>query len=85
MNHRLGERKKGPTGLIYLPYLTGIGSPWYEASMRGTLLGIRESDDGMTVLKAMMEGIQYQAAWLLMLVERAHQVKIRELVCAGGS
>lgn len=85
MNRRLGEMEKGPTGLIYLPYLTGMGSPWYEATMRGTLLGIRESDDGTTVLKAMMEGIQYQAAWLLMLIERAHQVKIRELVCAGGS
>lgn len=85
MNHRLSEQKKGPTGLLYFPYLTGMGSPWYEASMRGTLLGIRESDDGMTVLKAMMEGIQYQAAWLFMLIERAHQVKSRELVCAGGS
>lgn len=85
MNQALAGLKKGPTGLLYFPYLTGMGSPWYEASMRGTLLGIRESDDGMTVLKAIMEGIQYQAAWLLGLIERAHKMKNERLVCAGGS
>lgn len=85
MNNALRELKEGPTGLLYFPYLTGMGSPWYETNMRGTILGLHEKTDGWTLLKAVMEGIQYQAAWLLSLLEKEHGIGKQDLICAGGS
>lgn len=85
INHALLKMEGGPTGLLYFPYLTGMGSPWYAASMRGSLLGLHENTDGWTVLKAVVEGIQYQAAWVLSILEKKHNIGKQDLVCAGGS
>lgn len=85
MNRALLRLKKGPTGLLYFPWLTGMGSPWYESSMRGGLLGLQEDTDGFTALKAVMEGVQYQAAWALSILEREHGIGKKDLICAGGS
>lgn len=85
MNAQLEKLDKGPTGILYYPYLTGMGSPWYEASMRGTIFGIREETDGFTVLKGIMEGIQYQSAWLLDILQRKHGLEAERIFCAGGS
>lgn len=85
MNRALLKMEGGPTGLLYFPYLTGMGSPWYQSSMRGALLGLQENTDGRTVLKAILEGIQYQAAWVLSILEKEHDIGKKDLVCAGGS
>ncbi len=85
MNRKLGTLSQDPTGVLYFPYLTGMGSPWYTAFMHGTLLGLSENDDGMKILKAIMEGIQYQALWLLGILSDAHKAGNSELVCAGGA
>lgn len=85
MNLELRKQPEEPTGLLYFPYLTGMGSPWYESAMCGSILGLRETDDGMKVLKAVMEGIQYQAAWLLNLLEKVHGIKGKDIICAGGT
>lgn len=85
MNNRLGELSPEPTGILYFPYLTGMGSPWYTVSMHGTFLGIGENDDGMKILKAIMEGIQYQALWLLEILNDVHITGNMQLICAGGA
>ena len=85
MNDRLRALSPEPTGILYFPYLTGMGSPWYTASMRGTFLGIGENDDGMKILKAIMEGIQYQALWLLEILNDVHMTGNMQLICAGGA
>lgn len=85
MNRELEALPKGPTGILYYPYLTGMGSPWYEPSMRGTIFGIREDTDGLTMLKGIMEGIQYQSAWLLDILRKEHGVEATKVFCAGSS
>ncbi|MDO4292513.1 MAG: FGGY family carbohydrate kinase [Eubacteriales bacterium] len=85
LNRRAMQEQAGPTGLLYFPYLTGMGSPWYEAGMRGALIGFGENDGGMKLFCAVMEGIQYQAAWILQRLDSACDTKGKELVCAGGA
>lgn len=85
LNKKLDEIPSGPTGLVYLPYLTGMGAPWYRPDMKGVLLGLDERQDGALVLKGILEGIQFQARWLLELVEQFHKVHADSLICAGGS
>lgn len=85
MNTRLEKSGKEPTGILYFPYLTGMGSPLYEASMRGSILGIGENTDGITLLRGVMEGIQYQSAWLLDILQQKHAAAGNSVFCAGGS
>lgn len=82
---RLASLSPGPTGILYFPYLTGMGSPWYTESMYGTFMGIGEKDDGIRMLKAIMEGIQYQALWLLEILDNVHRTENMQLICAGGA
>jgi xylulokinase len=81
---RLSELGRGPGGILYFPYLTGMGAPWYRADFRGVLLGLGETQDSLRVLKGICEGIQYQAKWLLSVLEEHHSVNADPLVCAGG-
>lgn len=85
MNRQLLSLDRRPTGILYYPYLTGMGSPCYDSESAGALLGLREGHDCYTILKGIMEGIQYQAAWLLSICREKHAAEARSLICAGGS
>lgn len=85
MNQALEELPKEPGEILYFPYLTGMGAPWYRTDARGMFLGLSESSKGIQVLKAILEGIQYQGKWLLHLVETYHKNQSKALICAGGS
>lgn len=87
MNERLLMLERKPTGILYYPYLTGMGSPYYDAGCEGALLGLKEEHDCDQVLKGMMEGIQYQAAWLLAVLRKKHgaAADIDHIICAGGA
>ena len=85
MNRALSQREKGPGELLYFPYLTGMGAPWYRPDIRGMFLGLRETDEWTDLLQGIIEGVQYQARWLLQLVERMHGIRSDTVVCAGGS
>ena len=49
------------------------------------MLGIREGMDGWEILKGILEGIQYQAAWLMEILKRTHGIESDKILCAGGS
>ncbi len=85
LDERTARLSSGPTGILYLPYLTGMGAPWYRPELKAALLGVSEAHDGTQVLKAIFEGIQYQARWLLEILEKAHGVSPGRIICAGGS
>lgn len=85
MNKSLLKLDENPSGLLYFPYLTGMGTPWYDADMRGMLIGLREDQDGIVILKGILEGIQYQAKWVLEELKKHHKVCASKIICAGGS
>lgn len=85
MNHRLRILSKNPTGILYFPYLTGMGAPWYDADSKGAIVGVRESHEGAEILKGIMEGIQYQAKWLLSIAKQYHGNDSAAISCAGGT
>lgn len=85
MNSQLLSLDRKPTGILYYPYLTGMGSPCYDSKSAGALLGLREGHDCYTILKGILEGIQYQAAWLLDICRQKHDAEARSLICAGGA
>lgn len=85
MNRKLLLLERGPGGLLYFPYLTGQGAPWYRADMKGALIGITEKHDGIRILKGIIEGLQYQGKWLITILAQYHGVEKEAVTCAGGA
>ncbi len=84
IDEKMAQLQSGPTGILYLPYLTGMGAPWYRPDVKAVLLGMGEEHDGAQILKSIFEGIQFQICWLLEILEKYHQVSVRQVICAGG-
>lgn len=85
MNYKLLECSNKPTEILFLPYLTGMGAPWYKADKTGAILGLRENHKGIDILKGILEGLQYQAKWLLTIIQKYHSGDIETVYCAGGA
>lgn len=85
MNGHLEQAEQKPTGILYYPYLTGMGSPLYRPDLCASIWGIREDMDTWVILRGILEGIQYQAAWVLEVMSQAGIPAEGDLVCAGGS
>jgi xylulokinase len=85
LNDKLEKAPQNPTDIIYLPYLSGIGSPYFQSDVSGAFLGLRVDHDRWDMLKAILEGINYQGKWVLSLVPNDIKSKQKELICVGGA
>jgi glycerol kinase len=49
-------------GVVFVPALTGLGSPWWDAGARGLVAGITRGTTRAHVVRAALEGIAHQVA-----------------------
>lgn len=77
--------QKKPTGLFYFPYFGGVGTPVYRGDVKEQLLGKWENQSEDVVLKAIIEGIQYQGTWILECAKGSRINKEVRLWCVGGA
>lgn len=85
MNDLLESISKDPTGMLYFPYLTGVGTPVFKADTGADFFGLKMEHTYGHLLKGIMEGIQYQAAWIMELLYQKHGIKPEVVRCAGGA
>ncbi|WP_394925933.1 L-fuculokinase [uncultured Robinsoniella sp.] len=85
MNDLLESMPEDPTGILYYPYLTGVGTPLFKADAGANFIGLKMEHTYGHILKGIMEGIQYQAAWILELLYQSHGIKPGIVRCAGGA
>jgi glycerol kinase len=74
------------TGGVYLvPAFTGLGAPYWDPDVRGTLVGITRGTERAHVVRATLEAIAYQTVDLVaaMRADAAHEV--RALRADGGA
>lgn len=69
------------SGLVFLPYLAGTGSPDFVATATGTILGITPSTTGPQLVAALFEAIAFDLAGL---VERLGAGRWSRVVLSGG-
>ena len=72
-----------PTGLLFLPYLLGTGTPWLDANARGVIHGLTFGTTRDALAKAALEGVTFEMRWNLEMLERL-RVPIERLVAVGG-
>jgi glycerol kinase len=49
-------------GVVFVPALTGLGSPWWDADARGLISGITRGTTRAHLARAALEGIAHQVA-----------------------
>ena len=76
-------------GVVFVPALTGLGAPYWDANARGTITGITRGTGVAHIARAALESIAYQCAALLQCMNKdalSHGgVAVSELRVDGGA
>lgn len=73
----------GAEWLLFLPFLAGERSPYWNDTLRGSFYGLTLSHDRPYLLRAVLEGVAYSLRHLIDIAEELG-VSVQELALAGG-
>jgi xylulokinase len=79
----LAEAPPGPTDLLFLPHFSGSGTPVWDNSSKGAVLGLTFATTQATLAKALLEGLTFELRNNLDLLKQA-DIRITELHAVGG-
>ena len=68
-----------------MPSFTGLGAPYWDADVRGTVTGITRGTSKEHFIRAALEAIDYQVYDLVTSMQRDANVKIKSLNVDGGA
>lgn len=84
-SERLAASVPDSGGAIFVPALTGMGTPYWDPYARGALLGITRGTTAAHVTRAVLEGIAYQVRDVVEAVHAATDVTVTRLAVDGGA
>jgi len=71
-------------GVVYVPALLGLGTPYWDYGARGTLLGITRGTTAAHVVRAVLEGVAHRGADLVAAAESDGGVQLDSVRIDGG-
>src|SRR6185437_5806098 len=75
----------GNDGVYFVPALTGLGSPHWDAHARGTIIGLTRGSGRAQLARATLEAIAYQTVDAVRAMEPALPQPLSELRADGGA
>jgi xylulokinase len=72
-----------PTRLLVLPYFTPSGTPYFDVSVKGAILGLDLSVKREEVMKALLEGVAFEIKLNLDILKQSGY-EVKELRAIGG-
>ncbi|MFQ5558771.1 MAG: FGGY family carbohydrate kinase, partial [Acidimicrobiales bacterium] len=72
-------------GVYFVPALTGLGSPWWDARARGTIVGITRGTGRAELARAVIEAIAYQSRDVVDTMAAASGTGVKDLRVDGGA
>ena len=72
-------------GVYFVPALTGLGSPWWDARARGTIVGITRGTGRAEIARAAVESIAYQSRDVVEAMAAASGSQLADLRVDGGA
>jgi xylulokinase len=81
----LGEDLKAPTGVTFLPYLSGERTPHNDAVIRGAFLGLEHESSRVVLTQAVLEGVTFAIRDNLEALKSAGTPISRVTAIGGGS
>jgi len=82
---QLAASLDGNDGVYFVPALTGLGSPHWDAHARGTIVGLTRGSSRAHLARATLEAIAYQTVDAVRAMEPALPEPLRELRADGGA
>ncbi|SES34066.1 xylulokinase [Salisediminibacterium halotolerans] len=80
---KIAEKPVGANGLIFTPYLVGERTPYPDAAIRSSFIGVDASHDKWDFARAVVEGITFSLRDSLELIQKSGK-QIDEIVSIGG-
>jgi glycerol kinase len=80
----LAASLKSNEGVYFVPALVGLGSPWWNSDVRGTIVGLTRGSGRAHLVRAALESMAYQIGDVADDMER-NNIKIKELRVDGGA
>lgn len=81
LNERMPD---APTDLYVLPHFSGAATPYMDVDSKGAVLGLTMDTKSEELYRALMEGANYELAFILECL-RAAGVTVKTLVASGGA
>jgi xylulokinase len=81
----LGEELKSPTGVTFLPYLSGERTPHNDAAIRGSFTGLGHQSSRAVLTQAVLEGVAFAFRDSLEALRAAGTELSRVTAIGGGS
>jgi xylulokinase len=75
----------GSNGVFFLPHLAGAGTPDIDSRSLGGFIGLSTTTDKGCMLRAIIEGLDYQFKDILFSFERALAGNIQKIIAVGGA
>jgi xylulokinase len=72
-----------PTRLLVLPYFTPSGTPYFDVSVKGAILGLDLSVTREEIMKALLEGVAFEIKLNLEILKQSGN-EVKELRVIGG-
>jgi xylulokinase len=72
-----------PTDLLVLPYFTATGTPYFDTSAKGAIIGLEMTTKKEEIIKALLEGVAFEMRLNLELMENSG-MKIKSFIATGG-
>jgi glycerol kinase len=72
-------------GVYLVPAFTGLGSPWWDAYARGTIVGITRGTNRAHLARAVVESMAFQTADVVDAISRASGTAPAEMRVDGGA
>ena len=81
----LGESLRAPTGVTFLPYLSGERTPYNDSVMRGAFAGLEHESGRAALTQAVLEGVAFAFRDCLEALRKAGTTLERVTAIGGGS
>ncbi|MCE6077280.1 xylulokinase [Agrobacterium vitis] len=85
LTHELGEDLKAPTGVTFLPYLSGERTPHNDAEIRGAFIGLGHESSRAVLTQSVLEGVSFAIRDSLEALKSAGTSLSRVTAIGGGS
>jgi glycerol kinase len=72
-------------GVVMVPALTGLGSPWWDPYARGGIFGISRGTNRAHLARATLESIAFQTRDVIEAMTRTTGITLTELRADGGA
>ena len=83
-SHAVASACDDTGGVVYVPALLGLGTPWWDYGARGALFGVTRGTGRAEVVRAVLEGVAHRGADLVEAAEADTGRSVAALRVDGG-